>query len=78
MSVVVIKDISQTILFHWYITCGLLIFCYHFRKVQFFSGALRVKRIQIDEINWHSKNEFRELPSETKMCSGNQELAISG
>ena len=39
MSVVVIQDISQTLPFHWYITCGLLIHCYHFRKVQFFSGA---------------------------------------
>ena len=39
MSVVVIYDISQTVPFHWYITCGLLIHYYHFRKVQFLSGA---------------------------------------
>ena len=38
---IVIKNTFQTIPFHWYITCGLLIHFYHFSKVQFLSRAYR-------------------------------------
>ena len=29
----------QTVPFNWYITCGFSIYCNHFRKIKFFSGA---------------------------------------
>ena len=41
MSVVVIYDLPQTIPFSWYITCGLWVYSYCLRKIQYSHRGLK-------------------------------------